>query len=64
MGKGDGPRESQYSRKTQEKYSIGYDRAFGKESIVCEGTGRMERLDKGAPFDGPCSRCNGTGRIK
>lgn len=34
MGKGDGPREGQYSRKTQEKYSKGYDRVFGEIEMV------------------------------
>jgi DnaJ-class molecular chaperone len=65
MGKGDLPREGQYSKKSQSNYEKGYERAFGVKCTACKGKGYLWLEYKGTPMaKGVCENCNGTGKLK
>ena len=66
-GKGDLPREGQYSKKNRALYAKGYERAFGIKCSVCKGRGYS--WDVGQAIHLPvkkitCVNCNGTGTLK
>lgn len=64
-GKGPLPREGQYSRKTQENFSKGYDRAFGEECSICKGKGyHWDKDGFGKMVKTTCIMCKGTGKVK
>ena len=65
-GKGDLPREGQYSKESQVSYGEEYERIFGKDCGVCHGKGYLwdnctltKKMVKTT-----CLICKGTGKEK
>jgi len=63
-GKGDAPREHQYSAKSQKAFAEGYDRIYNK-CRICKGKGFHVDYDKiqRKPVKTTCIICYGSGKI-
>ena len=65
-GKGDLPREGQYSKESQASYGAEYDRIFGTSCGICKGKGYHLDYDPLTKkiVKTTCLICKGTGKIK
>jgi hypothetical protein len=65
-GKGSGPRERQYSKKSRLAYGESYERIFGKNCTGCGGKGYyydVSKVDNKA-VKTTCLLCSGTGKVR
>ena len=65
MSKGQAGKGDSYRPVDKKKFDEGYERAFGKKCMTCQGRGyHWDDNGRGKMAKTACLVCNGTGRLK